>query len=158
MLSLPRGINVIFYMPLFFMFVNCLMANRYLEEVSKRVLNHTNRMNVRGLVWLLTSSYLLLMPSILKSDLLIYGILSFIWAPQILTNLSFGFRDRRFIYRFKYLVVQSAVFLLLPFEARGGGFYFRSDYDQSVFHLRPHPYMVIKLIWCFVFQIVLLMI
>lgn len=82
MLSLPRGINVILYLPFFIMFVNQLITSRYLEDLTKRVLlNQTSRMNVRGLIVLLTSSYLLMMPSILKSDLLVYGILSFIWGP-----------------------------------------------------------------------------
>jgi hypothetical protein len=31
MLGLPRGINVILYMPLFFILVNQLMVNRYLD-------------------------------------------------------------------------------------------------------------------------------
>ena len=151
MLSLPRGINVILYMPLFFMFVNQLMLNRYLSELTRRFQNRRNRLHVQGLVGLLTASYLLMMPVILQSDLICYGIFCSIWAPQIIANLGFGFTERRFKYRFKFLVVQSVIMLLLPFEARAGGVFFRADYDESVFKLRPHPKMVIRLILCFVF-------
>lgn len=158
-LYLPRGLNVILYMPLFFMILNQLVLYRYFEDVIRRVMYHKSRIRARCVVGFLTCLYFSMMmnPSILNADFLIYGIFSFIWAPQIMTNLYFGFRDRQFVYRFKFLAVQSAILLLLPFEARGGGVFFRSDYEESVFKLRPHPYMVIKLIWCFVFQITLLM-
>ena len=68
-------------MPLFFMFVNQLMLNRYLNELTQRFLHRRNRFHVKGLVGLLTASYLLMMPVILQSDLLCYGIFCSIWAP-----------------------------------------------------------------------------
>ena len=156
MLSLPKGINVIMYMPLFFIFVNQLMINRYLDELTRRSQNQRNRFHVRGLVGLLTASYLMMMPVILQSDLMCYGIFCSFWLPQIMANLGVTFQDRHFKYRIKFLIVQSVIMLLLPFEARAGGVFFRSDYDESVFKLRPHPQMVKRLIMCFAVQITIL--
>lgn len=82
MTNLSRGLNVVLYVPLFILIVNQLLANRYLDEALKRVfVDSTSRRYVISGVFILSSLYLVMMPTILKSDRLLMGILSFTWGP-----------------------------------------------------------------------------
>ena len=159
MYQTPQGISVILYMPIFFMILNMFVLNRFIELITDRLLfNTAAKRRLAVTINILGMAYFLVLPSIIVSDVMTICCLSYIWLPQIIANFRFTQDDRKFHYSFKFLLVQSAILILLPFEARSGGPFFQQDYNYGVFSLRPHPQQLLKLIGVMLLQIVILVI
>lgn len=139
--------------------VNTFVLHKYVTETIRRVVTSLRaRRSANLLILWLSLSYLLIVPTVISSDQMTIGVFSLLWIPQIIQNFKFTPENRKHKYSAKFLIIQSALWLDVMFEARSGGFLFQSDSDFGFLKLRPHPNTIIFLIVFLTAQIMILLI
>jgi hypothetical protein len=84
-MSLPNKIPILSYIPSTLMIFNAFAMHRYVYSIVKKTSRSVRaRRSTQLLVFVLALTYQFLIPTLLRSDEMMIGLLSFLWIPQII--------------------------------------------------------------------------